>query len=84
MISDNAVIDCKLGGYRKSSSYSNVDRSLILKIPYFGPEPDWRAAIVHSTGGVAADANDFPHPLGNHAQVSFVIDGQPIKRVPPG
>jgi hypothetical protein len=27
---------------------------------------------------VAADGNGFFHPLGDHAQVSFVIDGQPI------
>ena len=30
--------------------------------------------IAYSTGGVAADANGFFHPLGDHAQVSFVID----------
>jgi hypothetical protein len=27
---------------------------------------------------VAADGNGFFHPLGDHAQISFVIDGQPI------
>jgi hypothetical protein len=31
-----------------------------------------------STGGVAADGNGFFHPLGDHAQVTFVIDNQPI------
>jgi len=31
-----------------------------------------------STGGVAADGNGFFHPLGDHAQATFVIDGQPI------
>ena len=35
-------------------------------------------AITYSTGAVAADANGFFHPLGDHAQTSFVIDGQPI------
>src|SRR5262249_38322091 len=35
-------------------------------------------AITYNTGGVAADANGFFHPMGDHAQVSFVIDGQPI------
>ncbi|MBV9442451.1 MAG: TonB-dependent receptor [Acidobacteriaceae bacterium] len=35
-------------------------------------------AITFSTGGVAADANGFFHPLGDHAQVSFMIDNQPI------
>ena len=35
-------------------------------------------AITYSTGGVAADGNGFFHPLGDHAQASFVVDGQPI------
>src|SRR5207237_6404615 len=35
-------------------------------------------AIIYTTPGVAADSNGFFHPLGDHAQVSYVIDGQPI------
>ncbi len=31
-----------------------------------------------SSGAVAADSNGFFHPLGDHAQTSFSIDGQPI------
>ena len=31
-----------------------------------------------TTPNVAADSNGFFHPLGDHAQVSYVIDGQPI------
>jgi hypothetical protein len=34
--------------------------------------------VIYSTGGVAADGNGFFHPLGDHAQVSFIVDGQPI------
>jgi hypothetical protein len=30
------------------------------------------------SGAVAADSNGFFHPLGDHAQTSFSIDGQPI------
>jgi hypothetical protein len=29
-------------------------------------------------GGVVADANGLFHPVGDHSQTSFVIDGQPI------
>src|SRR5579871_1189286 len=36
------------------------------------------SAITNSSGGVVADANGFFHPVGDHAQTSFVIDGQPI------
>jgi hypothetical protein len=60
------------------SAHVDVDRSLILKMPVHDPAAGLSEAIVHSTGGVAADANGFFHPLGDHAQVSFVIDGQPI------
>src|SRR6266851_987312 len=60
------------------SAHVDVDRSQLLKIPAFDPAGGLSQAIVYSTGGVAADGNGFFHPLGDHAQVSFVIDGQPI------
>ena len=60
------------------SAHIDADRTLIQKIPTVDPGAGLSEAIVYSTGGVAADANGFFHPLGDHAQVSFVIDGQPI------
>ena len=60
------------------SAHTDVDRSGMLKLPTFDPGAGLSQAIVYSTGGVAADGNGFFHPLGDHAQVSFVIDGQPI------
>jgi outer membrane cobalamin receptor len=60
------------------SAHQDVDRSSFLKLPAFDPGGQLGQAVTYSTGGVAADANGFFHPLGDHAQVSFVIDGQPI------
>jgi hypothetical protein len=60
------------------SAHVDADRSLIAKLPTGDPGGGLSQAIVYSTGGVAADGNGFFHPLGDHAQVSFVIDGQPI------
>jgi hypothetical protein len=60
------------------SAHVDVDRSQMTKLPVFDPAAGLSEAIVYSTGGVAADANGFFHPLGDHAQVSFIIDGQPI------
>ncbi len=60
------------------SAHVDTDRSLIDKLPVGGAGEGLSQAITYSTGGVAADANGFFHPLGDHAQVSFVIDGQPI------
>ena len=61
-----------------TSDHIDVDRSQMLKIPSFDPGGGLSQAITYSTGGVAAGENGFFHPLGDHAQVSFVIDGQPI------
>ena len=60
------------------SAHVDADRSLISKLPTVDPGAGLSEAITYSTGGVAADANGFFHPLGDHAQVTFVIDGQPI------
>ena len=60
------------------SAHIDADRSLIMKIPAFDPAGGLSQAITYSTGGVAADGNGLFHPLGDHAQASFVIDGQPI------
>lgn len=60
------------------SAHVDVDRSQLMKLPQNDPGGGLSQAITNSTGGVAADANGFFHPLGDHAQVSFVIDGQPI------
>ena len=56
------------------SAHTDVDRSSFLKLPSFDPGGQLSQAITYSTGGVAADANGFFHPLGDHAQVSFVIE----------
>ncbi|HLN02265.1 MAG TPA: TonB-dependent receptor [Bryobacteraceae bacterium] len=60
------------------SAHVDTDRDLISKIPMFDPGGGLSQAITMSTGGVAADGNGFFHPLGDHAQTTFVIDGQPI------
>jgi hypothetical protein len=62
----------------EASAHVDTDRTLLMKLPNVDPGAGLSQAIVYSTGGVAADGNGFFHPLGDHAQVSFVIDGQPI------
>lgn len=60
------------------SAHVDADRVQLAKIPALDPGAGLSQAIVYSTGGVAADGNGFFHPLGDHAQVGFMIDGQPI------
>src|ERR1700674_2440774 len=57
---------------------TDADSSAFMKLPRFDPASGLSSIINNSTGGTAADANGFFHPLGDHAQVSFVVDGQPI------
>jgi hypothetical protein len=59
-------------------AHTDADASSFMKMPRFDPASGLSAIVNNSTGGTAADANGFFHPLGDHAQVSFVIDGQPI------
>jgi len=51
---------------------------MMMKLPEFDPAGGLSQAITLGTGGVAADANGMFHPVGDHSQTSFVIDGQPI------
>ena len=61
-----------------TASHQDVDSSAFAKLPVMSPGAGMSDAITYSTGAVAADANGFFHPLGDHAQTTFVIDGQPV------
>jgi len=61
-----------------TSTHQDVDRSTFSKLPTFDPGGGLNQAITYSTGAVAADANGFFHPVGDHADTSYMIDGQPI------
>ncbi|HKA00548.1 MAG TPA: TonB-dependent receptor [Candidatus Solibacter sp.] len=60
------------------SAHTDTDRTLITKLPTFDPGGGLTQAITYASGGVAADANGLFHPVGDHSQTSFMIDGQPI------
>jgi hypothetical protein len=60
------------------SAHTDANSSSFMKLPVIDTTSGLSGIINNSTGGTAADANGFFHPLGDHAQVSFVIDGQPI------
>ncbi len=61
-----------------TAAHQDVDSSALAKLPVLSPGAGLSDAITYSTGAVAADANGFFHPLGDHAQTTFVIDGQPV------
>lgn len=55
-----------------------VDRLTLGTLPAVAPGSGLNEAITLTAPNVAADSNGFFHPLGDHAQVSYVVDGQPI------
>lgn len=60
------------------SAHVDVDRSSLTKLPNASPGGGLADAITYSTGAVSNDANGGFHPTGDHAQVSYLIDGQII------
>jgi len=59
-------------------AHDDVDRSTYSKLPISSPGVGLSDAITYNTSGVVADANGFFHPIGDHAETTFSIDGQPI------
>jgi len=59
-------------------AHNDVDQSTLSKLPTSSPGSGLSDAITLSTPGVVADSNGFFHPQGDHAQTSYVVDGQPI------
>jgi len=59
-------------------AHSDIDRAAFAKLPTLSPGSSLSDAIILSSPGVAADSNGFFHPLGDHAQTTYSIDGQPI------
>jgi hypothetical protein len=62
----------------KAVASETIDRQLLTALPTLSPDSGLNDAIIYTTPGVAADSNGFFHPLGDHAQVTYVIDGQPV------
>ncbi len=60
------------------SAHVDVDRSSLARLPNASPGAGLADAITYSTGAVSGDANGAFHPSGDHAQVSYLIDGQLI------
>jgi hypothetical protein len=60
------------------SAHSDVDQSLLEKLPITMPGAGLSEAIAMMAPGVVNDSNGFFHPLGDHASYSMQLDGQPI------
>ncbi len=57
---------------------TDVSRQLFNKLPLESQSSSLSSLVTLATPGVAADSNGLFHGLGDHAENSFSIDGQPI------
>jgi hypothetical protein len=61
-----------------STFHTDIDRSTIDKLPLESASSGLSSLVTLSSPGVAADSNGLFHGLGDHAENSFSVDGQPI------
>src|SRR5260370_2387699 len=59
-------------------AHVDITPEQIERIPSQSVSSPLSALVTLTTSGVWADSNGSFHPLGDHAEASFVIDGQPI------
>ncbi len=58
--------------------HTDLDRSLFDKVPLESASSELSSLVTLSSPGIAADSNGLFHGLGDHAENSFSLDGQPI------
>ena len=61
-----------------STDHTDIDRGLFDKLPLESPSSSVSSLITLTSPGVAADSNGLFHGMGDHAENSFSVDGQPI------
>ena len=60
------------------TAHTDVDRTLIDRLPIGNQGIGLSEVIANTSPSVAADANGFFHPAGDHAQAQISLDNQPI------
>jgi hypothetical protein len=60
------------------SAHTDLDEHVAARIPLQRTGSGLSQLITSVSPGVAADSNDFFHPLGDHAQAQFSIDNQSV------
>jgi len=60
------------------TAHTDIDRNIINRLPLESQSSSLSSLVTLSSPGVAADSNGLFHGLGDHAENSFSVDGQPI------
>ena len=61
-----------------ANMHADIDRSTIARLPLESQSSSLSSIVTLASPGVAADSNGLFHGLGDHAENSFSVDGQPI------
>ncbi|HTQ59822.1 MAG TPA: TonB-dependent receptor [Candidatus Solibacter sp.] len=62
----------------ESTFHTDVDRDLFVKVPLESASSPLTSLVTLTSPGVAADSNGLMHGLGDHAENSMSVDGQPM------
>jgi len=60
------------------TNHTDIDRGLFDKLPLESQTSSVSSLVTLSTPGISADSNGLFHGMGDHAENSFSVDGQPI------
>ncbi len=71
---EGSAVDVETAG----RAHTDIAPALTDSLPDTAVNGGFSQALTLGTPGVAAESNGGFHPLGEHAEVSFSIDGQPI------
>ena len=58
--------------------HTDVDRAVFDRLPLESQSSSVSSLVTLATPGIAADSNGLFHGMGDHAENSFSVDGQPI------
>ena len=61
-----------------STAHTDIDRQLFNELPLESASSSVSSLVTLASPGVAADSNGLFHGLGDHAENSFSVDGQPV------
>ncbi|HMH13232.1 MAG TPA: TonB-dependent receptor [Edaphobacter sp.] len=60
------------------TSSTSVDRNLFARLPTESTNSPLSSLVTLSTPGIVSDSNGLFHPMGEHADTTYAIDGQPV------
>jgi len=62
----------------ESTAHTDVDRDLFDRLPLESASSALSSLVTLAAPGISADSNGLFHGMGDHAENSFSVDGQPI------